>query len=377
MSNSQAEPNWLDEGLPLPKAGLIWPWIATATVLFSLGVWLLLPSLQENQAKIQSDGPTLVASASPTLTAPTSQGTLNMLFVDSPASSFATAAQGLDRLIRQGSQGKLSLSLHPSGLYAGKKLDELAIIEAVRSGKAQLGAVTCSPLANFSSDFEVFDLPFLFRDYEHADRVLMGPIGEKLLARLEQKGLVGLGTLEVGFRIFSSSVPLPTLAEFRGKRVRVMQSATSIRMARQLGCEAVPSPVDKIYQMGKEGYIDAADRTYPTYWDFNLYEVQRYITDTRHSYTMKVIVMNKEAFDQLSEAERQSVRQAVRDIEKGQREAQRAEDRRVKEECRKRGIQIYELTPQEMGQFVEACRPLYEEYRKLRGSSLLDKVIDS
>jgi len=141
-----------------------------------------------------------------------------------------------------------------------------------------------------------------------------------------------------------------------------------------LGCEAVPSPVDKIYQMGKEGYIDAADRTYPTYWDFKLYEVQRFITESRHSYTVKVLIMNKKAFEQLSSAERQLLRESVRSIEGKQRQQQRLEDQRVKQECRKQGIQIYELSNTETDKFISACKPLYEEHIKLRGSEWLDSI---
>lgn len=375
MSSSPAESDWLDETLPLPKAGLIWPWILTGSVMFCLGVYLLLPSLQTH------NGPLNVTPAVPvyreTPTAPTTssrQGVLNFLFVDSASSSFSLAAQKLDGLMREKTRGRLGLTLHPSGFYQTKKLDELSIIECVRSGQAEMALVTCSPLTNFSDSFEVLDLPFLFHSYEQADRVLQGPIGEKMLKSLEGKGLVGLGTLEVGFRIFSSSVPLPTLSDFKGKRVRVMQSATSIQMARQLGCEAVPSPVDKIYQMGKEGYIDAADRTYPTYWDFKLYEVQRYITESRHSYTAKVLIVNKETFEKLSPEDRKSILDSVRQVEGEQRAHQRQDDQQVKQECRKRGIEIYELSAEERQRFEDACKPLYDEYVKLRGKDALEAI---
>ena len=376
MSSSPGEADWLDDALPLPKAGLIWPWILVGSLLFLFGLYLLMPGINDRPGRAtptpsQSNGTTpLEATPTPV----SDEHSLNFVFVDSASSSFAQAAEAINQQLRAATHGRAGLTLHPSGMYHGKKMDEMVIIEQVRKGEAQMGLVTCSPLTNISPDFEVFDLPFLFQTYEQADRVLEGTIGQKLLKSLEARGLVGLGTLEVGFRVFSSSVPLPTLADFRGKRVRVMQSSTAIQMARQLGCEAVPAPVDRIYQMGKEGYIDAADRTYPTYWDFKLYEVQRYITESRHSYTMKVIIMNKEAYEQLDDEARQSLRKIVKAVELTQRKQQRLDDQRVKLECRKVGIQIYELGPEETAHFAEACKPLYVEYQKLRGPELVDAI---
>lgn len=373
MSSSPAEPDWLDQNLPLPKAGLIWPWILAGSLLFLFGLYLLLPGISEppDTHTVTNGGYT---PREPQPSATVNERDLNFLVVDSATSSFARAAEELNGLVRSHTDGRVSFVIHPSGEYQGQKLDEMSIIEKVRKGEAQAAIVTCSPLANFSPAFEVLDLPFLFRTYEQADRVMEGPIGEKMLKTLEEHGLVGLGTLEVGFRIFSSSTPLPTLEDFRGKRVRVMQSSLAIQMVRQLGCEAVPSPVDKIYQMGKEGYIDAADRTYPTYWDFKLYEVQRYITESRHSYTSKAIIMNKAAYERLDEGDRKALRQAVKLVQTEQRKQQRLDDQRVKQECRKQGIQIYEMGPNETARFAEACRPLYDEYLKLRGSDYIDAI---
>lgn len=376
MSSSPGDSDWLDDSMPLPRAGLIWPWIVAGMMLFCLGLWLLYPTTQEGhsnynqQTNLASSTPTPEDSASPHVTG----NTLNCLFVDSASSSFALAAERLKGLVRNNSDARLEVSLHPSGVFKGKKLDELSIIEEVRTGNAEMAIVTSSPLTNFERSFEVLDLPFLFDSYAQADRVVTGPIGEKMLRSLESEGMVGLGTLEIGFRVFSSSMPLPTMADFNKRRVRVMQSSMAISMARMLGCEAVPSPVDKIYQMGKEGFIDAADRTYPTYWDFKLYEVHRYITESRHSYTMKVIIMNRDAYRRLSEDDRRMLQSAVKTVQDEQRQQQRREDQRVKQDCRKMGIQIYELSDSERNEFVEACKPLYDEYVKLHGSELLQAI---
>lgn len=375
MSSSPADSDWLEESLPLPQAGLIWPWIVAGMFLFSLGLWLLYPTQEGPVPGIPevAHGPVQQQPVVGTET-PRADGELDFVVVDSATSSFGKAAEQLAREMRSRTKGEIDIAVHTSGSFGGKKLDELAIIDAVRQGRAQLAIVTSSPLSNLAGDFEVLDLPFLFHSYEQADRVTMGPIGQKLLRGLDKEGLVGLGTLEVGFRVFSSSMPLPTMGDFNGRRVRVMQSAMSISMARMLGCEAVPSAVDKIYEMGKMGYIDAADRTYPTYWDFKLYEVQHYITESRHSYTMKVIIMNRAAYDALSEENRKVLQAAVDEVQGEQRRQQRIEDQRVKQECRRMGIQIFELSELQRKRFLDACKPLYDEFVKLHGSEMLEAI---
>lgn len=382
MSNSPVDPgrsaDWLDESLPLPKAGVIWPWILAGAILFCAGLYLLYPTVGEaRRDSIAAHGRQSPTPKVSPLTPATAEdrNVLNCIVVDSSTSSFAQAAAKLGSLISAGTAGRLRVDVHPSGQFMNKKLDELSIVDAVRKGQAQMAVVTCSPLANFDKDLEIFDLPFLFRSYDHADGMLLrSAFKQKLLRGLSNNGLVGLGTMEVGFRIFSSSMPLPALSDFNGRKVRVMQSSTAIAMARQLGAEAVPAPVDKIYQMGKEGYIDAADRTYPTYWDFKLYEVQRYITESFHSYTVKVIIMNKAAYDRLSADDRKLLEESVGQVEGEQRQLQRKEDSRVKQDCRKMGIEIFELSPNQRQAFIEACKPVYDEYVKLRGSALLDEV---
>lgn len=376
MSSSPAEKEWLDDTLPLPKAGLIWPWVLVGSLLFVIGLVLLLPD-GEDRPRRPLVAPSKIPSVAPTEVhnIPV-RGVLECVLVDSDNSSFGRAAEHLDHLLRQATRGNLGLNVHAAGLYQGKKLDELSIIDEVRQGRAQMGIVTSSPLTNFSSTFEVLDLPFLIQDLDHADRVLQGPIGTRLLKSLQDTDLVGLGFLEVGFRVFSSYTPLPSLQDFKGKKVRVMQSSMSIKTARQLGCDAVPAPVDKIYQMGKEGYIDAADRTYPTYWDFRLYEVHRYITESRHSYTTKVIIMNKATYEALTEEERGALDRAVKEVAAEQRQQQRLEDERVKEECRKMGIQIFELRAEDSKEFLKACEPLYTEFNKLRGPELVERIRD-
>lgn len=359
----------------IPESGLLWPAILAGLICLAVGLYLVFTPAPE---RVDTGQTAVVTPVTPVPESTSRVGgdgrVLRFAFVDSENSSFAFAAEAFARKVSELTQGELTVETLPGGIVDGERLGELEIAQLVREGKVEMGLATTSPLTSYNPQLDILDLPFLFEDYAHADAVLDGPVGRELLSGLEENGLKGLGYLEVGFRVISSSVPLPDLEAFAGKKVRVMQSSTYMRLMDALGAEGIPSPVDKIYQMSREGYIEAADRTYPTYWDFKLYEVQRYVTETRHTYSIKAILMNLEDWRSLSPETQLALEQAARFAGVKQREMQREAAEQVKTMCRAEGITLFELSPAERQKFVEASRPLYEEYAKLRGSDLLDRI---
>ena len=271
----------LDWGGNLPEipssTGVFWPSVMVGLLCALFGVYLVLNPVPVETSSVKDPStPPPRSTSKPENTTAAKNGTvLRLGFVDSKDSTFALGLEEFSKAVSERTGGELKVELLPGGLVDGHKLGERELVEAVQKGDLTMALSTTSPLSNFNHDLDMFDLPFLFTSYEHADRVLDGPVGRQLLGSLKDHDLVGLGYMEVGFRIFSSSIPLPDYESFRGKKLRVMQSVTLSRFVKAVGGDPVPAPVDKIYLMGKEGYIDGAGRTYPTYWDFHLYDVHR------------------------------------------------------------------------------------------------------
>ena len=136
----------------------------------------------------------------------------------------------------------------------------------------------------------------------------------------------------------------------------------------------MPAPVNKIYAMGKEGYIDGADRSYPTYWDFRLYDVHRFISETRHVYSVKMLLVNDKLYESLSKEYQDALRQSAQAAWVLQRKKQREADLSVKQLALDEGIKIFEMSDEDRKQFVDASVELYDEYRKNQSDKLLDKV---
>jgi TRAP-type transport system periplasmic protein len=370
----------LDWGGNLPaipsSTGVFWPSIAVGVICALFGFYLILTPVPDTAKTLDSTStPSPLSSASPK--GPVDPGEVRVLrcgFVDSKDSTFALGMEEFAKGVFQRTDGELVIELLPGGLVDGRKLAERELVEAVRKGQLAMALSTTSPLSNFNHDLDIFDLPLLFDGPEHVDAVLDGEVGEQLLDSLQEHNLKGLGYLEVGFRIFSSSIPLPDYESFRGKKLRVMQSVTLSRFVKSIGGDPVPAPVNKIYAMGKEGYIDGAGRTYPTYWDFRLYDVHRFISETRHAYSVKMILIDDKLFDTLPPSYQVALRDSAQAASVLQRKKQREADQSVKKLALAEGIKIFELTDVDRKKFVDASVELYDEYRKNQSSEILDKV---
>lgn len=378
VSPSPHEPGGTKALPDIPKAtGVLWPSLILGIACVITGIYLVVTTpaqlTKPRLRPLQSASPTIHSSSRP-LNANNSR-VLSCVFVDSKDSTFALGLERFAKEVQAKTEGKLILKLYPSGLIEGQTLDERGIIEGVRQGKIALGLTTTSPLTNYNHLLDVFDLPFLMRSYQHADTVTEGPIGQELLHCLKDKNLLGLSYMEVGFRVFSSSIPLPSYASFAGKKLRIMQSVTFSRFIKAIGGEPVPSPVDKIYAMAQKGYIDGADRTYPTYWDFRLYDVHRFITETHHAYSVKMLVVNKGIYEGLTPGEQRILKECAQEASRLQRIKQRQADDAVKATAIKEGIKVFDLSKDDRGHFVRASSELYDEYRQHESKTILDAII--
>ncbi len=363
-----------DQALPdfpeIPRSAPLWPLVAVAFLAGFVGIYLMLPRPAPSPAPPRPALSPAAESASPH----PAPGVARLIHVGSADSTFGQTARILAEQIGALSRGSLQVEVLADGRFQGRKYGELALMRMLQEGRFPLAFISTAPLANVDPPLAVLDLPFLFDSYDHADRVLDGEIGRGLLETLKPSGMVGLGFLETGFRVLSSSVALPDLESLEGRRVRVMQSPVQVNFIRALGAEPVPSAVDRIHEMGRQGFIDAADRSYPTYWDFKLYEVHRHLTETNHAYSAKAMVANLHWWEGLSSEVRQAILSAAREAEVEHRIRQRREEARVKSLATREHITIHTLTPEERERFRKRVQPLMDTFSRSQGSDLIVKI---
>ncbi|HEY4000757.1 MAG TPA: TRAP transporter substrate-binding protein [Candidatus Xenobia bacterium] len=290
-------------------------------------------------------------------TLPASARTLHLLLNNPPGTAIDRGVRHLQAEVEHRSHGQLHLAVHPLGDWHGHHLGELAIVQAVRDGDADMAVVTSAPLVNYAPEMRLLDAPFLFNRYGDADTALDGLAGQHLLASLGDHGLHGLAFWDGGFRMLALVHPWRDLT---AQRVRIMESPMYETMMKLLGAVPIPSDIVQVHDMLKAGYIDAVDTSYPPILECHMDDICRYVVESRHGYAAKVVFMNATLFNGLPPDQQQVLSVAARVTAAWERRAYRAEERTARARCRARGMSIEPLPPADRQQMRKACQPIYD-----------------
>ncbi|PWC46920.1 TRAP transporter substrate-binding protein [Azospirillum sp. TSA6c] len=249
---------------------------------------------------------------------------------------------------------------------------DIQMQNALIGGAQEMMVGSTATLVGIVKDFGVYDLPFLFNNEKEADAVLDGPFGEKLLKSLNDKGLVGLVYWENGFRnLTNSKRPITKLEDMGGIKLRVMQNPVYIDMFNRFGANAVPLAFSELFTAMETGTVDGQENPVTTIQSSKFYEVQKYLTISRHVYSPWIMLASKRWYDGLSADEKKILSEAAaasRDFErKDSREASAQSMAYLKE----KGMQINELSPAELERMREMVKPAFDKYAADGGADVL------
>ncbi|PGH57875.1 ABC transporter substrate-binding protein [Azospirillum palustre] len=266
------------------------------------------------------------------------------------------------------SGGKLKLK----GFGDASLGSDIQMQNALIGGAQEMMVGSTATLVGIVKDFGVYDLPFLFNNEKEADAVLDGPFGEKLLKSLNDKGLVGLVYWENGFRnLTNSKRPITKLEDMGGIKLRVMQNPVYIDMFNRFGANAVPLAFSELFTAMETGTVDGQENPVTTIQSSKFYEVQKYLTISRHVYSPWIMLASKRWYDGLSADEKKILNEAAvasRDFErKDSREASAQSIAYLKE----KGMQINELSPAELERMREMVKPAFDKYAADGGAEVL------
>ena len=185
-------------------------------------------------------------------------------------------------------------------------------IEQTRVGAIDINRTNVGPLGSLVPVVDVLALPFLFRSIDHFHQVLYGPIGDEMLASFERYGLIGLTFYDSGARsIYSSKLAIRTLADLKGLRIRVQQSALMVDMIRSLGAVPIELPYGQVETALTTHIVDGAENNWPSYVTSNHYKAAPYYTLTEHTMLPDVLVMSLRAWQSLSDEDKAIFRAAA------------------------------------------------------------------
>jgi C4-dicarboxylate-binding protein DctP len=281
--------------------------------------------------------------------------------VVAPETAKGKAAQRFKELAESRTMGRVRVEVSPnSELYRDR--EEL---EALQLGAVQMLAPSLSKLATLGgSDFEAFDLPFIFKSRAAFRAVADAPIGAALLKRLEDKGITGLAYWDNGFKAFTANRQLRNVADFKDLRVRVQSSGVIAAQMRALDAEPIVTPLSDVYLAIKEGLVDGQESAPSNIYTQKLHEVQSHLTASDHAYLAYAVVVNKPFWDGLPRELRTILEGAMRDATAYEHKAAEAESALALDRIRGSGkTTVHKLTPDETAQWRKALRRVYVDVR--------------
>jgi len=292
--------------------------------------------------------------------------------VVAPDTPKGNGAQRFKELAEQRTQGRVKVELYPnSQLYKDKEE-----MEALQLGSVQMLAPSLAKFGPLGvKEFEVFDLPFIFKDQAAFRAVTDGPVGADLFRKLEPKGIKGLAYWDNGFHIMSSNRPLHSVADFRGLKMRIQSSKVLDAQMRALGAIPQVMAFSELYQALQSGVVDGTEGVPSNFWTQKIYEVQKNMTLSYHGHLAYAVIVNKKFWDGLPPDIRTILDGCVKDATTYADALASTENAQALEKIKASGrTTVYTPTPAEINEWKKALMPVHQEMASRVGQPTIDAV---
>jgi len=270
--------------------------------------------------------------------------------------------QGASRfaeLVAARSGGKLKVNVFPGGTLGGDQ----ATVSALQGGTVEITVLNSGILASQVPDFAVFDFPFMFASAREADAVVDGPFGQKMHARLADKGIVGLAYWELGFRnLTNGRKPINTVEDIAGLKLRVIPNAINVDWVKALGANPTPMAFPEVYAGLESRAIDGQENPLSVILANKFFEVQKHLAITNHQYNPQSFVFSKKAWDGLSADELKIVADAAVEAGRFQRQVNREAAAGQLAELKKAGMQVTEFSAAEQAKLRDKLKPVIDKH---------------
>ena len=298
---------------------------------------------------------------------------INLAVVTKPGSAQNVAAEKFKEIVESRSGGAIGVKIHHSASLGS----ETEILQQIQMNTVEMGIITTGPFDTFDPIVRVIDYPFVFKDEWQADRILDGPLGQEILSSLETSGFKGLAFSENGFRhLTNSRKPVKTADDVAGLKIRVMESALHKAIWQALGANPTPMPWP-IYTELEQRVIDGQENPLWVAEVYKMYEVQKYMTLTRHVYSGHIDVASLAWWKTLDAKTQELLQSAMAQAARFQRSDNRAKDMQRLALLREKGLQIEEEPNVDSFRARVADLKDMELFREPRVQDLLRRVMEA
>ncbi|WP_126424988.1 DctP family TRAP transporter solute-binding subunit [Brevibacillus marinus] len=269
------------------------------------------------------------------------------------------------------SNGRINLKIYPNESLSNG--NQPKGIEAVQNGSTEISLHSTIIYSVLDPKFSVPSLPWLIPDYEQADKAMNGAGGEMLKELVRSKGIEPLAFGESGYRqITNSKRAVATPEDMKGLKIRTPSMEMMVDTYKAFGADPTVMNFAEVFTALQQGVIDGQENPLPIILNSKLYEVQNHLTIWNYMYDPIVFGMNKKLYDSLDPETQQLFKETAQEAAKYQIELNRKQDAEVLAKLKEHGMQVTELTPEQIKAFQEMAKPVIEKYEGIVGKELID-----
>ncbi len=270
------------------------------------------------------------------------------------------------------SGGKMKVNLFLNGTLGSDQ----AVVSAIKGGTIEMSAMNSGILASEAKELAIFDFPFLFANEKESDAIVDGPVGKKMHALLEAKGLVGLSYWELGYRQMTNSKrPLNKVEDIDGLKLRVIPNPINVDWVKALGANPTPMPFPEVYGGLEQKAIDGQENPISVIAANKFWEVQKHIALTNHQYNPQSVIFSKKVWDTLTPAEKKILDDSADEAAKSQREQSRAAVAANLDLLKKNGMTVTVFPPAEVAKLREKMKPVIAKYSAAVGEATVNEMM--
>ena len=270
------------------------------------------------------------------------------------------AVQNLGGKLEKATNGRLSVQMFASMQLGGEK----ETIEQTQLGAIQIVRCSVGTLGPVIDDINVFNLPFLFRDVAHMNKVVDGAIGQELLDKVTSHpsaNLVGLCWMDAGARSFYTvKKPVKSIDDLKGLKIRVIGNPIFVDMANAIGANGVAMGYDQVFSALQTGVIDGAENNPPSFVFDNHYQAAKFYSDSQHLIVPEMLVYSKRSWEQLSAEDRDLIKKFSREAQADARVLWNKKEAEAFDRMKTAGIELDHIADKKP--FRDAVKPVWDKY---------------
>jgi TRAP-type transport system periplasmic protein len=303
---------------------------------------------------------------------------LQWVIAHEPVDLFLAAAERFAAEVFEKTAGEYQVEISTLTEYNKKKQTNLNFQDLVdvMGSEVELSQMYTYVLGNYNKDFWTIDMPYIFEDHDHADRVFEGPIGESMLDSLADKSTVrGLAfTYSGGYKCIPANVELRTVEDFKGTKIRTSNNPVSHDIFTALGAEPVDMPIEKLAEAGHSGSVDGGESTFIRIFASGQDKAFNKVCEADHSMLATSIIVSNTFWNSLTDEVKAIFQTAALNTARQERRESVANVAEQKVKCAEAGIEVIKMSTEERNKMRSITETLYSKYDDFFGSNLLSQI---